>query len=186
MSCFLEMYTSSLQYALDQLDAESIELYAKELLELRARQGSLYICGNGGSAANANHLANDFSFGINPNGKALSVESLVANSSVLTCLANDIGYQNIFSRQLVNKARAGDILLILSGSGNSENVVNAAKQAQKLGMKTSAILGYDGGKLKSLVDICFHVSINDMQVSEDIQLIIGHMLMKLLNRELSL
>jgi D-sedoheptulose 7-phosphate isomerase len=139
----------------------------------------VYICGNGGSAGNAIHLANDFIFGIDPSAKrALDVEALSANSAVLTCLGNDIGYDNIFSHQLKVKASQSDVLLVLSGSGNSPNILNALQQANELGLHTVAILGYSGGKAKSLAKLAIHFAIDDMQISEDLQLIVGHMLMR--------
>ena len=113
----------------------------------------------------------------------MKVESLVSNSGVLTCLANDIGYENIFSEQLRVKGSKGDILIVLSGSGNSKNIINVLKVAKKLGIKSYAILGYNGGKAKLLADIPMHFKINDMQISEDIQIIISHLLMKLLNKK---
>lgn len=109
---------------------------------------------------------------------------MAANSSVLTCLGNDIGYDNIFAHQLKVKANHLDVLLVLSGSGNSGNIINAIEQAQSLGMTTVGILGFDGGKAKPLLDQVFHFDIQDMQISEDTQVVIGHILMKALYREL--
>jgi len=144
----------------------------------------LYICGNGGSAGNAIHLANDFLYGINKkSGIGMRVEALTANSSVLTCLANDLGYENIFSKQLEVKAKKNDILLVLSGSGNSANVINALNVGNDLRMKTFAILGYSGGESKKLAKYPIHFEIDDMQISEDMQLIVGHMCMQWLRQQ---
>lgn len=178
-------YVSSLTDVLTQLDGKQVQALVDDLLIMQQSKGTLYICGNGGSAANAIHLANDFTFGISPDGNALSVEALPANSAILTCLANDIGYDNIFSHQLKVKANQRDILLVLSGSGNSTNIINAIADANKLGMKTYAVLGFDGGAAKALVDQAFHFDISDMQIAEDTQVILGHILMKALYRELS-
>lgn len=135
-------------------------------------RNSIYLCGNGGSAANANHIANDFLYGVSSKLKiGLNVESLAANVAVITCLANDIGYHNIYSEQLKSKAKKGDILIVLSGSGNSKNIINAINTGNKLKMKTFAILGYNGGKAKKIVNYPIHCSVNDMQVSEDMQMI---------------
>jgi len=95
-------------------------------------------------------------------------------------LGNDIGYDQIFSRQLEVKGNKGDILLVLTGSGNSGNIINAITSAKSLGMYTTGILGYAGGKAKELLDLPIHFSINDMQISEDMQLVVGHMIMRLL------
>ena len=138
----------------------------------------VFICGNGGSATNANHLANDFLYGISPkDGKGMKVQSLCANIAVNTCLANDTGYENIFSNQLSTLAESKDILIVFSGSGNSPNVVEALLKAHDMGMKTHAILGFDGGKCKELADNPIHIPIDNMQVAEDFQMMIGHILM---------
>ncbi|KAF7774121.1 hypothetical protein PCIT_a0517 [Pseudoalteromonas citrea] len=177
-------YVSSLTNTLEQLNTDALTLFVDTLLDMREQRGTLYLCGNGGSAANAIHLANDFTFGINPQGNALKVEALPANSSILTCLGNDIGYDNIFSHQLQVKAEQQDVLLVLSGSGNSQNIINAISYANNIGMTTIGILGFDGGKAKAMLDQPFHFDVQDMQISEDTQVIIGHILMKALYEEL--
>ena len=144
---------------------------------------TVYFCGNGGSAGNANHLANDFTYGAGVNhGIGLRVDSLSANPSVITCLANDIGYENIFSEQLRVKANPEDVLLVFSGSGNSQNIINAINMGNLIGMHTYAILGFSGGVCKTIVAHPIHFEIDDMQIAEDLQLIIGHMVMQYLFR----
>lgn len=137
----------------------------------------IFLCGNGGSAANAIHIANDLLY-LRSRGKGIKATALPANQAVLTCLANDTGYENIFSFQLEQLGREGDILIALSGSGNSANILKAVDTAKKMGVSTCAILGFDGGKCLSLVDIPIHFQINDMQIAEDLQLMVGHMLMR--------
>jgi D-sedoheptulose 7-phosphate isomerase len=140
---------------------------------------TIYLCGNGGSAGNAIHLANDFLYGAGmAHGVGLKVEALPANAAVITCLANDIGYENIFAEQLRVKAEPGDVLIVLSGSGNSPNVVKALETGRAKGMTTFAILGFTGGRCKVLADHPIHFPIDDMQIAEDLQLIIGHVCMK--------
>lgn len=140
---------------------------------------TIYLCGNGGSAGNAIHLANDFLYGAGlTRGIGLRIESLSANAAVLTCLANDIGYEEVYAEQLRVKANAGDVLVVFSGSGNSPNVVRALEMGNKLGMETFAILGFSGGKCKTIAKMPLHFEINDMQIAEDLQLIIGHMIMQ--------
>ena len=107
----------------------------------------------------------------------MKVHSLTANIAVNTCLANDTGYENVFSGQLSALAVANDILIAFSGSGNSQNIVEAINMARILGMKTHAILGFDGGKCKELVDNPIHIPIDNMQIAEDFQMMIGHILM---------
>lgn len=140
---------------------------------------TVYLCGNGGSAANASHIANDLFFGagIN-NGGGLRVEALNANPAVLTCLANDLGYDNIYAEQIKVKANPGDVLIVLSGSGNSPNVVKALEMGNTKGMKTFAILGYSGGRCEEIAQHSIHFEIDDMQIAEDLQLIVGHICMQ--------
>lgn len=142
-------------------------------------KNTIYLCGNGGSAGNAIHLANDFIYGAGlTRGIGLRIESLSANSAVLTCLANDIGYEEVYAEQLRVKANVGDVLLVFSGSGNSPNIVRALEMGNKLGMETFAILGFSGGRCKDLAKHPLHFEISDMQIAEDLQLIIGHMIMQ--------
>jgi D-sedoheptulose 7-phosphate isomerase len=156
-----------------------VEKLAEELHDCWQARRQVFLCGNGGSAGNAIHLANDFLYGISKmRGSGLRVTALPANSSVLTCLANDEGYEDIFSLQLAVQGQPDDVLIVLSGSGNSENIVRALKQAREMKMKTYAILGYSGGKAKALADVPIHFAIDDMQISEDLQLVVGHMIMQ--------
>ncbi len=180
------VYVDKLATTLKLIDSSQIATLVEILVKMMTNNGTLYICGNGGSAANAMHLANDFTFGISPSGDAMKVEALTANSSVITCLANDIGYENIFSHQLKVKACHNDVLLVLSGSGNSQNVIQAVLQAKNIGMPTVAILGFHGGKIKELVDLPMHIQVMDMQIAEDSQLIIGHIVMQSLFRILNI
>lgn len=174
-------YAENLVQLLAKTDWHNVEQLADKLAELIANGRQLYICGNGGSAGNAQHLANDFLYGVSPKKKqALKVEALSANASVLTCLGNDVGYDNIFAHQLDVKGEAGDILMVLSGSGNSANIIKAIESAKTKGMFTTGVLGYSGGKAKALLDLPLHFAIDDMQISEDLQMIVGHMLARLL------
>jgi D-sedoheptulose 7-phosphate isomerase len=138
------------------------------------------VCGNGGSAGNAMHLANDLLFGVGRKngGGGIKVEALSANPSVLTCLANDLGYEEIFAHQLKVKGSAGDLLIVLSGSGNSPTVVRALETANAKGMKTFAVLGFSGGKCKEIAQHSIHFDVDDMQIAEDMQLVVGHMCMQ--------
>ena len=111
----------------------------------------------------------------------MRVEALPANTGIITCLANDTGYENIYSNQLKVRANQDDILVALSGSGNSGNIVNAIKASRDLRMKSVAILAFDGGQCKAIADLAIHFPIDDMQIAEDTQLIIGHLCMQWLN-----
>ena len=172
-------YASRLQQVLATADWSGVTHLAEDLRECWRLGRQVFICGNGGSAGNAIHLANDFLYGIAKSaGPGLHVTALPANSSVLTCLANDLGYDQIFSYQLSVQARKDDVLIVLSGSGNSANIVKALEQAAKTGVRTYAILGYSGGKAKAMADVAIHFAVDDMQISEDLQLVVGHMVMQ--------
>ena len=146
----------------------------------------VYLCGNGGSAGNAIHLANDLLYGVaGQSGKGIDVEALSANTSVLTCLANDVAYEEIYSKQLEVKGKPGDVLIVLSGSGNSPNILRALEVGNSIGMKTFAILGYTGGRCRELAQFPVHFEVNDMQISEDLQLIVGHMCMQWLCKKVA-
>ena len=172
-------YSSKLQEVLASSDWSSVNLLAQDMLRCWQEKRQVFFCGNGGSAGNAIHLANDFLYGIaKKTGGGLKVQALSANSAVITCLANDVGYESIFSEQLAVQAQAGDLLIALTGSGNSPNIVRVIEQAKAMEVKSYAILGFTGGKCKELADVPIHFPVNDMQIAEDMQLIVGHMMMQ--------
>ena len=181
-------YSQRLQTILNNSDWRFVEKLATELTNCLNNKNQVFICGNGGSAANAIHIANDFIYGVSKKtGCGLRVSALSANSAVLTCLANDIGYDYIYSEQIAVLSQPGDLLIALSGSGNSKNIINAISLGNDLGLVTSSILGFSGGKCKEISKIPIHFEVNDMQIAEDLQLIVGHMLMQwLYNSRLSL
>jgi len=168
-----------------QINLEKLCLMSDCLWDALQSKKQVFLCGNGGSAANAMHIANDFIYGIGKRSDAaMKVHALTANQSIMTCLANDISYGEVFSYQLEALAQKDDILIALSGSGNSPNIIKAIETAKNIGMHSFAILGYDGGLCLAIAEESIHVPMNDMQISEDIQLIIGHMLMQRLNQML--
>ena len=178
-SSFVDEYCQNLQGALKQINPEQILELAETLKSCWIEGRRLWICGNGGSAANAIHLANDFIYGVSMEyGSGLKVVALSSNPAVITCLTNDVGYDSVYSMQLAVQAQQGDILIVLSGSGNSQNIIEVLEQAKRQQVKSYAILGYSGGKAKALADVAIHFQIDDMQISEDLQVIVGHMLMK--------
>ena len=156
---------------------------AEELLACWKDGRQVFLAGNGGSAGNAIHLANDFIYPISKQfGAGLKCHALAANAPVLTCLANDEGYEKVFSMQLAVMAQADDVLIVFSGSGNSPNILNALIEARRIGVKSFAVLGFSGGRAKELADHPIHFAIDDMQISEDMQSIVGHMVMQYLYR----
>ncbi len=172
-------YSRRLADAMALTDWTTLESLGFALQRCIREGGQTFICGNGGSAANALHIANDFFYGVTrDSGKRFKVHALPANVSVLTCLGNDEGYAAIYAKQLATLADVNDILIVLSGSGNSPNIIEALHEARRIGMKSYAILGYSGGRALDLADRVLHYPINDMQIAEDMQVIIGHMLMQ--------
>ena len=172
-------YSLRLQDVLSSSDWTNINLLAQDMLRCWQEKRQVFFCGNGGSAGNAIHLANDFLYGIaKKTGGGMKAQALSANTAIMTCLANDVGYESIFSEQLAVQAQAGDILIALSGSGNSPNIVHVIEQAKVMAVKSYAILGFTGGKCKDLADVPIHFPVNDMQIAEDLQLIVGHMMMQ--------
>jgi D-sedoheptulose 7-phosphate isomerase len=178
-AAFCADYAKRLQQVLGTYDWSPVAVLGEELLRCWQSGNQVFICGNGGSAGNAVHLANDFLYGISRTlGSGLRVHALPANTAVLTCLANDEGYDQIYSLQLAVQARAGDVLIVLSGSGNSPNILRVLDQAKAMKVRTYAILGYAGGKAKAMADVPIHFAVDDMQIAEDMQLIVGHMIMQ--------
>lgn len=178
-------YAGRLQQALAQGPKDAVAQLAAALLDAWRRGARVFLAGNGGSAGNAMHLANDFLYGIGKDtGTGLRVEALPANVSVITCLANDIDYSEIFAEQLKVQASKGDVLIILSGSGNSPNVVRALEVANTMGLQTFAVLGYSGGRCRELAQVPIHFAVDDMQIAEDLQLVVGHMCMQWLRLRL--
>lgn len=184
MKKIISIYIKKLTNALSHEAMQRVPVLGDALLAAWRAGGTIYLCGNGGSAGNAIHLANDFLYGAGKrNGLGMRVEALSANAAVITCLANDTGYENIYMEQLKVKARAGDVLIALSGSGNSPNIVKALEVGNSIGMTTFAILGFSGGQCKSVAQHSIHFQIDDMQIAEDLQLIVGHMCMQWLSEK---
>lgn len=175
-------YSRRLAATLEGFDWTPVEELANDLLMCWRTGAQLFIAGNGGSAGNANHMANDLLYPLSKRkGSGIRVHALAANPAVMTCLANDEGYENVFAYQLAILGRPGDIVLTLSGSGNSPNILRLIEEARSMNIKSYAILGYSGGHAKNLADVPIHFAVDDMQVAEDTQLIIGHMLMQWLS-----
>lgn len=172
-------YKKNLFNCLNNLDLSPVYKLADDIKLSWKEEKNIFLCGNGGSAANAIHIANDFLYKIAEiSGRGVRATALPANQAILTCLGNDIGYENIFSKQLETLGKKGDMLIVLSGKGNSANILKVIETAKSKGIKTYAFLGFDGGKCLKLVDIPIHFAVNDMQIAEDLQLIVGHMLMQ--------
>ena len=163
------------------LDVEAIN-YAMNLLEETREKGTMvYLIGNGGSAATASHMQNDFNKGISEGlDKKYNFCCLCDNFATVMAIANDDCYENVFYNQLLNRLKPGDVLIAISGSGNSKNVIKAVEYAKSKGNKVIGFTGYDGGKLKTMSDISLHVPLNNMQIAEDVHTIFNHTMMYIL------
>ena len=176
---FAERYFAYLSEIMARLDAAVIERIIDELLEARERGSVIYFIGNGGSAATASHFANDLAFGVRAPGFApFKVISLVDNVAAITALANDDGYANVFVRQLEGLLQEGDVVVGLSVSGNSANVVEAMRFANERGAITISCTGFDGGALAQSTDINLHVPSTRGEYGpvEDIFAILDHLI----------
>lgn len=179
---FIANYKRTLDGVWQDRDWSDVVLLVETLQRCWKENRQVFLCGNGGSAANAIHLANDLLYGVDKqSGRGLRVTALPANAAVLTCLANDIAYEDIFAQQLSVLAQPGDVLLAFSGSGNSPNIVKALTRARELNMTSFAVLGFTGGKALTLADHTIYFPAHDMQVSEDLQMMVGHMAMQYLS-----
>lgn len=178
-------YFGKLKDTLDKIDTRAIEKVVKILLDCRENRGTMYIFGNGGSAANASHIAGDFlkgiSFGMD---KRFRTHCLNDNIAGTTAITNDLSYEEIFIEQLKTYLSPGDVVIGISGSGNSENVVKAIRWAREQKAVTIGLTGYKGGKLAETAEIVLHVPVHDMEVTEDVHTIIFHAIKQEVNRRI--
>lgn len=167
---------------LQNLPIEDINVVMNILEDARLNRKRIFICGNGGSASTAAHFECDFNKGISYDQKIkYDFECLSDNVPMMMAIANDIGYDDIFVVPLRNKLKNGDIVIGISGSGNSKNVIKAIEYGNKVGAETIALVGYDGGGLKKIAKHHIHVKINNMQIIEDVHLVLNHMMMFILS-----
>lgn len=163
-----------------RFNLEEINEAMNAILDTYNNGGTIYVCGNGGSASTASHMQNDFNKGISEYvDKKFNFYCLNDNVSTMMAVANDIGYDEVFRFPLINKLKDNDLFIGISGSGNSKNVLNAAEYAKECGVKVIGITGYSGGKLKEIADYKMHVDENDMQIAEDLHMTFDHMIMKI-------
>ena len=149
---------------------------------------TVFLAGNGGSAANASHFGQDLAKGTLASmdaEKRFRVVALTDNIGFITALANDEGYDSIFEQQLRNLGRAGDLLVAISGSGNSQNILRAVEYARSIGMTTIGVTGFDGGKLRQLADESVHIPVDDMGMTEALHAVVFHLAMARLRERVS-
>ena len=175
----LRNYLDELRGALTSFDLRSVESCRRQIAEARDRGSRIFLCGNGGSAATASHMANDLGKGASlglPREKRFRVTALTDNVPWMTALANDLDYASIFAEQLRNLGEADDLLIAISGSGNSPNVLQAAAVARDLGMRTMGWTGFGGGKLAGAVDLAVVVDSHHMGRVEDLHTVLMHVI----------
>jgi D-sedoheptulose 7-phosphate isomerase len=179
MNKFILSYKQKLTSLINDIDERTIQSVIDLFEENYSKGKKIYIIGNGGSAATGSHMVNDLGVGLARRGiRYFDIECLSDNTSVCTALANDIGYEHIFSMQLKNKISADDLLIAISCSGNSANIINAVTYAKEQKTKIIGLTGFDGGELKQLSDINFHIDTkkNEYGLVEDLHMIFDHMI----------
>lgn len=175
---FAEAYLEYLNSVLKGIDTGEIGRFIQTLLDARERGATIYFIGNGGSAATASHFANDLSIGTNSYDKPFRVISLTDNQAIITAVGNDFGYDEIFVRQLRVLGREGDVVVGISASGNSSNLLRTFEFAKSVGIKTVAIAAFDGGKMKQMADECLHVPTAPKEYgpAEDAHMVLDHLI----------
>lgn len=168
--------------SLDEQFWQQVSAVAEQMIACIRADGCIFWCGNGGSAADSQHLAAELVGRFERNRAAIRSVALTTDSSALTAIANDFGYEAVFSRQLAGLARAGDILVGISTSGNSGNVQHAVEQAKQMGVHCVGLLGRDGGSLASLCDQALIVPAENTARIQEMHILIGHILCDLIER----
>lgn len=186
---FAKAYLEYLAKVLENINTEAIGEFINILLTSRSRGATIFFIGNGGSASTASHFANDLSIGTNTYEKPFRALSLTDNHAIITAIANDFGYEEIFVRQLMILGRKGDVLVGISASGNSPNLIRAFDHAKTIGIQTIAITAFDGGKMKNIADHSVHIPTGPKEFgpAEDAHMILDHLigayLMRLISSE---
>lgn len=177
-------YKEKLSNSLSSITDGDISLLSSLIEEMINNGNEIHILGNGGSAANANHINGDFTKTFSTYGKTIKISTHADTTSFLTAVANDMDYSEIFTLLIPSRISKEDLVIFLSGSGNSINLVKCAEKANKYKINTFCLTGFSGGKLKNICKNYIHVPVNDMEIIEDIQLIIFHCIKQLLCRKI--
>ena len=167
------------------LDRDAINDALNLLLETMENGNTVFVFGNGDSSATASHFQNDFNKGVSEHTeKKFNFLCLNDNVATMMAVANDIGFEEVFRFQLRGHIKPGDVVLAISGSGNSKNVINAVEYAKEQGCRVIGLTGFGGGRLRQLADVSLHAPINSMQITEDIHMIFDHLMMSVFYRDL--
>jgi D-sedoheptulose 7-phosphate isomerase len=180
----IQNYISTLQQTMDQLPRQLIADVIDVLQRARMQGNQVFIMGNGGSASTASHFVCDLAKNTRREGMPhFRVIGLTDNMAIFSAYANDEGYENVFSKQLANLIQPNDIVIGISASGNSKNVLNAIEESQKYNVTTIGFTGFDGGRLGQMVNINIHVKSNIIEHVEDIHLMLEHMIVKAIKEQ---
>jgi len=181
---YSKSYIDYLSSVLNNISLTDIEKFVEVLLEARERESSIFFIGNGGSAATASHFANDIAIGTRTYEKPFRAISLCDNQAVITAIANDDGYDKIFSQQLQVLLKKQDVVIAISASGNSPNLLDAISTAKKMNTITVGISAFDGGKMKEMVDVSLHVPTEKGEYgpAEDAHMVLDHLISNYLMR----
>ena len=184
---YFESYAKYLSFLLKRLPNIKINKFVNRVIKSTETGNMIYVAGNGGSASTANHFAIDFMMATNSLRKKIRCISLNSNEAVVTALANDFDYKYVFSKQLEFLGKKGDILIVISASGNSENLLNAIKYAKKSGIFTVSFTSFDGGKIGKIsdLDINIRTGIDEYGPAEDAHLILNHIITTYLNKKIN-
>lgn len=179
-------YTGRLATLLEQLDHDAVDRVAQVFLDARQRDARIIFIGNGGSASTASHMAIDIGIGTRGGDRPFRAISLTDNTAVLTGLANDNGYDQVFVRQLKVIMEPGDVVVAISASGNSPNILEAVAHAKAVGNETVGLTGFDGGRLRTLCSTFIHVATDkgEYGLVEDMHLVINHILTSYLTQRI--
>ena len=181
----LREYLDGVGDALKSLDIDSVAEASMAIAEAYKRDSAVFIMGNGGSGSTASHAAYDFNIAVSGKlKKRFRFVSLCDNVTTLLALSNDYGYENVFYMQIKDVLKKGDMVLCISGSGNSENVVKVAEYARSVGCKVISFTGFDGGRLKKLSDHPVHVALDDMKKAEDCHVVLLHAMTRSISESL--
>lgn len=177
----ISIYFERLKNTIDSISKEDLSQLMNVLDQAKEEGRNIFIMGNGGSAATASHYCCDFNKGISY-GKDKMFKFICLNDNVPTMMAyaNDLSYDEVFVGPLKNFLKGQDLVIGISGSGNSMNVVNAIEYANSIGATTIGLTGYDGGKILKLCKYNVHIPINDMQITEDLHMVVDHCMMKIM------
>ena len=181
---YSKSYIDYLSSVLNNISLTDIEKFVEVLLEARERESSIFFIGNGGSAATASHFANDLAIGTRAYEKPFRAISLCDNQAVITAIANDDGYEKIFNQQLEVLLKKQDVVVAISASGNSPNLLKAIDTSKKLSAVTVGISAFNGGKMKEMVDVSLHVPTEKGEYgpAEDAHMILDHLVSNYLMR----